>query len=123
MATVRSLVVIQHDTGYGDGLLMHINHAISGKDMIAERVVPNSNGYKERGEAIESLQRLFNFALNEEQIALRHRDNCKEFEDYRAMDRHEAYAIAMLKMQHQIRAYASNVFHYSVYDGKLKDTK
>lgn len=38
MATKKSLVVMVHDTGYGDDLVWHINIALRGKDMIAERV-------------------------------------------------------------------------------------
>lgn len=39
MGTKRSLVEVVHDEGYGDALLMHINHAFGSKDMRAERVV------------------------------------------------------------------------------------
>lgn len=35
MGTTRSLVEFKHDTGYGDSLLLHINNAIAGKDMVA----------------------------------------------------------------------------------------
>ena len=39
MGLMKSLVEITHDDGYGDLLLMHINHAFACKDMRAERVV------------------------------------------------------------------------------------
>ena len=39
MGLMKSLVEVTHDEGYGDSLLMHINHAFGGKDMRAERVV------------------------------------------------------------------------------------
>jgi len=35
----KALIEITHDEGYADDLIMHINHALSGKDMRAERVV------------------------------------------------------------------------------------
>lgn len=39
MGTKRSLIEVVHDDGYGDALLMHINHAFGSKDMRVERVV------------------------------------------------------------------------------------
>lgn len=39
MSTTKSLIEIVHDEGYGDSLLMHINHAFGSKDMRALRVV------------------------------------------------------------------------------------
>lgn len=71
--------------------------------------------------AIDSLQRLFDFAWREEQLALKQASSMKEVKDFRAMDRHESYAIAMLKMQHQIRAHAANLYHHNVMTGKESD--
>ena len=39
MSVKTSLVEVTHDEGYGDDLVWHINIALSGKDMLAERVV------------------------------------------------------------------------------------
>lgn len=39
MTIAKTLVEFVHDTGYGESLLMHINNAIAGKDMRAERIV------------------------------------------------------------------------------------
>jgi hypothetical protein len=39
MGTKRSLIEVVHDEGYGDALLMHINHAFGTRDMRAERVL------------------------------------------------------------------------------------
>ena len=36
MSTTKSWVLVHHDTGYGTGLLAHINSAFGGKDMRAE---------------------------------------------------------------------------------------
>jgi hypothetical protein len=72
----------------------------------------------DRERAIDSLQRLFDFAWSEEQIALRHADNCKEFKDFRAMDRHVAYAQAMRKMHQRINSYARNLYFHDVTTAK-----
>jgi hypothetical protein len=45
MSTKRSYVVFYHDTGYGDDLLLHINEALGGRDMIAESVHSVPEGY------------------------------------------------------------------------------
>ncbi len=42
MSTKRSLVEILHDEWYGEELLVHINIALKGKDMIAERIIEQS---------------------------------------------------------------------------------
>ena len=39
MGTKRSLIEVVYDEGYGDALLMHINHAFGTRDMRAERVL------------------------------------------------------------------------------------
>lgn len=39
MGTKRSFIEVVHDEGYGDDLLFHVNAAMRGKDMRAERVV------------------------------------------------------------------------------------
>ena len=39
MGTKRSLIEVVHDEGYGNALLMHINHAFGSRDMRAERVI------------------------------------------------------------------------------------
>ena len=39
MGTKRSLIEVVHDEGYGDALLMHMNHAFGTRDMRAERVM------------------------------------------------------------------------------------
>ena len=39
MATKKSLIEVLHDEGYGESLLMHINHAFGSKDMSALRVI------------------------------------------------------------------------------------
>jgi hypothetical protein len=36
MGTKRSLIEVVHDEGYGDALLMHINHAFGSRDMRAD---------------------------------------------------------------------------------------
>lgn len=46
MATTKTLILFEHDVGYGDALLSHINFAIRGKDMIARQVV---NAADQRG--------------------------------------------------------------------------
>ena len=72
----------------------------------------------DRERAIDTLQRLYDFAWKEEELALTQAKSMKEVKDFRAFDRHASYAIAMLKMQHQIRAYASNVFGHDVHSGR-----
>lgn len=76
----------------------------------------------DRERAIDSLQRLFDFAWREEQIALEQAKASKEAKDFQAMDRHKSYAVAMLKMQHQVRAHASNLYFHDVY-GKEQNGK
>ena len=71
----------------------------------------------DRERAIDTLQRLYDFAWKEEDFALTQAKAMKEVKDFRAFDRHASYAIAMLKMQHQIRAHASNVFGHDVHSG------
>ena len=39
MSTKLSRIELLHDEGYGDDLLWHINTALSGKDMRAERII------------------------------------------------------------------------------------
>ena len=39
MPTTKTLVEIEHDTGYGDQLISHLNIALRGKDMRANRIV------------------------------------------------------------------------------------
>lgn len=39
MSVKKTLVEIAHDEGYGDSLLLHINNAFEGKDMLAVRIV------------------------------------------------------------------------------------
>jgi hypothetical protein len=42
MGTKRTVVEIEHDEGYGDQLLYHINVAMRGKDMLAVGVVQHA---------------------------------------------------------------------------------
>ena len=39
MGVKTSYIELTHDEGYGDDLIQHINSALSGKDMRAEKVV------------------------------------------------------------------------------------
>jgi len=78
-------------------------------------------------DSLQHLQRLFDFAWREEQAALKQSESMKEVKDFRAMDRHASYAMAMLKMQHQIRAIASNWYEHNLIfsetSGGLNQTK
>ena len=40
MSTKLSRIELLHDEGYGDDLLLHLNNALAGKDMRAERIAP-----------------------------------------------------------------------------------
>ena len=57
MATTKTLVLFEHDVGYGDALLSHINIAIRGKDMVARQVVraADSRGADRLAYAVASL--------------------------------------------------------------------
>lgn len=54
MPTKNTLVQFEHDTGYGDSLLSHINNAIRGKDMRAVSV----GGEAEPAEVAAAVDRL-----------------------------------------------------------------
>jgi len=55
MAIKRSLIELVHDEGYGDDLVKHINIALRGKDMRAERVVATTIGPVEIAESTKPL--------------------------------------------------------------------
>lgn len=64
----------------------------------------------ERERAISVLQRLFDYAKSEQQIAVRQSAEAREVEDFRAMDRHASYANAMQKMHQRINDFARNLY-------------
>lgn len=43
MGVKRTIIEVLHDVGYGDDLLRHINVAMGGKDMKAERIIDLSS--------------------------------------------------------------------------------
>lgn len=118
MATKTTLVEIKHDVGYGENLLEYLNISLRGKDMIGVRVVDSCEEKKakvtDRERAIDTLQRLFDFAWSEQHIANQQAQEAREVKDFRAMDRHASYASAMQKMQQRVNSFARNLYMHDV---------
>lgn len=68
----------------------------------------------ERERAISVLRRLFDYAKSEQQIAVRQSIEAKEVKDFRAMDRHAAYANAMQKIHQRVNDFARNLYRTDV---------
>jgi hypothetical protein len=71
-------------------------------------------GQKDRQRSIETLQRLYDYAASEQQIADRQSQEARKVKDFRAMDRHSSYASAMQKMQKRISSFAHNLYFHDV---------
>lgn len=54
MGLTKSFIEITHDTGYEDALLKHINNALAGKDMRADRIVTEQDILAARDERIRA---------------------------------------------------------------------
>lgn len=72
----------------------------------------------ERERAVDALQRLFDFAWSEQQIANQQSQEAREVKDFRAMDRHAAYASAMQKIQQRVNSFARNLYMHDVTTAK-----
>lgn len=72
----------------------------------------------DRERAIDTLQRLYDYAWSEQQIATQQSKHAHEIKDFRAMDRHTSYASAMQKIQQRVNSYARNLYFHDVTTAK-----
>lgn len=72
----------------------------------------------DRERAIDTLQRLYDYAWSEQQIATQQSKHAHEIKDFRAMDRHASYASAMQKIQQRVNSYARNLYMHDVTTAK-----
>lgn len=72
----------------------------------------------DRERAIDALQRLYDYAWIEDEIAVRQSEQAREVKDFRAMDRHAAYASAMQKIQQRVNSFARNLYMHDVTTAK-----
>ena len=72
----------------------------------------------ERERAIDVLQRLFDYAWSEQQIATQQSQEAREVKDFRAMDRHASYASAMQKVQQRVNSFARQWYMHDVTTAK-----
>ncbi len=72
----------------------------------------------DRERAIDTLQRLYDYAWSEQQIAIKQSDEAREVKDFRAMDRHASYASAMQKIQQRVNGFARNLYFHDVTTAK-----
>ena len=72
----------------------------------------------DRERAIDTLQRLYDYAWNEQQIATQQSKYAREVQDFRAMERHVCYASAMQKMHQKINGFARDLYSHDVTIGK-----
>lgn len=72
----------------------------------------------DRERAIDTLQRLYDYAWSEQQIANQQSQEAREVKDFRAMDRHASYASAMQKIQQRVNSFARNLYMHDVNTAK-----
>lgn len=72
----------------------------------------------DRERAIDTLQRLYDYAWSEQQVAIMQSDEAREVKDFRAMDRHASYASAMQKIQQRVNCFARNLYFHDVTTAK-----
>lgn len=72
----------------------------------------------DRERAIDTLQRLYDYAWSEQQIANQQSQEAREVKDFRAMDRHASYSSAMQKIQQRVNSFARNLYMHDVTTAK-----